>query len=59
MKYKNALTQSLLKEFRKFTKWNPKGCYVFGSDINPEEEFNKNIREILKRYDIIVGGEHK
>ena len=59
MKYKNALTQTLLKEFRKFQKWAGKDMYVFAGNQNQEEAFNKEIRAIIKRFDIIAGGEHK
>lgn len=58
-KYKNGMTKELLREFRKFAKYNPTGLYVHDSRLNPEEEFNKSIRGILKRYDNLAGGEHK
>jgi len=57
MKYKNALTQTLLKEFRKFQKWGSKDMYSMHG--NQEEEFNKEIRAIIRRFDIIEGGVHK
>ena len=58
-KYKNAMTKELLKEFRKFSKYNPTGLYVFNSSLDAEKEFNKAIRGILKRYDLLVGGTHE
>jgi len=58
MKYRNALTQALLKESRKFQKWAGKGMYSFNSQ-DQEEEFNKEIKSIIKSYDIIAGGDHK
>jgi len=46
MKYKNEKTRKLLKEFRKFCKWSPKGIYSFNG--NEQEEFNKNIKSIVE-----------
>ena len=59
MEYKNAMTQDLLKEFRKFQKWAGKNEYCFDLKKDQEEEFNKEIRAIIRRYDIIAGGKHK
>jgi hypothetical protein len=48
MKYKNPMTQVLLKEFRKFQKWSPSNCNAMYG--NQEVEFNKNIRQIVNLY---------
>ena len=51
MKYKNPLTKALLKEFRGFQKWAGKDMYSMRMPCNQEEEFNKEIKAIIKRFD--------
>ena len=46
MKYRNPLTRELLKEFRRFQKWAPKGIYSM-KEGKQEEEFNENIKRII------------